>query len=267
MRQHFCSSQKPPCTRNECRVATQIIAGLYPLNFAKFLVLSYQPLNEDERKGLIHIHHIYLTYLIRKLCNDNSKTLGHYNMNDVLKDMDDSDYLLLCDIGSAFAECYLTDSPVPVLDALDACFECSGFDIELNMAWLDALYAEKEREAASGGATCAGGVRRNGCSGFEEDPMLRELKEIGAHMDKFFLDKTTLQKALIRQEDIIRMSNLTGDGAVFGFEQLATGLGDAGIVAAAVAQNKDEGGAVGGGVKSDHLAEAIKLAVNQKLNL
>lgn len=293
-REHFCTFQTPACTRNECRVATQIIAGLYPLNFSKFLISAYQPLNEEERKGLMNIHHLYLTYLIRKLCND-TKTLGHYNMSDVLLDVDDTDYALLCDIGSAFAECYLTDSTIPLSEALDACFLCDGCDIELNMYWLECIYMSRSNSDSptTSSATSTSGTRG---TDIDEDPKLKELKEIGEHMDKFFLDKSCLQKALIKQEDIIKMTPSAVGEMVQGFaanetvlkqtttttltmmaggdkervtsvsvEKVSTAVGSSvttgTLTFESVAEAKPEARS------GDHLAEAIKLAVNQKLNL
>lgn len=271
IRQHFCSFQKPPCVRNECRVATQIIAGLYPLNFSKFLVTSYQPLNEEERKGLLHIHHIYLTFLVRKLCTVTNKPICLNNMNEVLLDVDDSDHLLLCDIGSAIAECYLTEATVQVVDALEACFECSGFDIRLDMAWLDALYLSKDKENA--GAS----LPLNGTTMSADDPKLQQLKEISPHMDQLFFDKPNMQKALIKNEDIIKMGELCGEGGSAGFEQLTSNLiatvtsaeAAFGVEAAAgpVMCCENEDCAAGTNKAGEHLAEAIKLAVNQKLNL
>lgn len=267
---HFCPSQNPPCVRNECRVATQILAGLYPLNFSKFLVSAYQPLNEEERKGLMNIHHLYLTYLIRKLCNDNTKTLGQFNMNEVLLDVDDTDYALLCDIGSAFAECYLITTPIPLAEALPKCFLHDGHDLDLNIFWLESLYVKDDQTISSSP------IKRNG---LEDDPKLKELREIGAHMDKFFLDKTSLQRALIKQEDIIKMtpSDLSDVAACFTADipakSVAVPVAAADRISAPAdkmvqppsVDEKDSGKT--DGRSGDHLAEAIKLAVNQKLNL
>lgn len=141
---HFCSFQDPPCSSNECRVATHIIAGLYPLNFSKFLIKAYQPLNEDERKELMNIQKLYFTYLMQKLCDDSSKKIDPLRQMDLLWNIDDTDYTLFCDIGSAFAECYLIDVPIPVQELLDSCFLVVNNDIELNMYWLECVYIVKE---------------------------------------------------------------------------------------------------------------------------
>lgn len=143
---HFCSFQDPPCNNNECRVATHIIAGLYPCNFSKFLIKAYQPLNEEERKELMSIQKLYFTYLMQKLCDDKSKTIDPMHQMDLLWNIDDSDYTLFCDIGSAFAECYLTDIVIPVTDLLDSCFIMDNGDIELNMYWLECVYLFKESD-------------------------------------------------------------------------------------------------------------------------
>lgn len=267
--QHFCSNQLPPCNRNECRVATQIIAGLYPLNFSKFLVSAYQPLNEDERKELMNIQHLYFTYLIRKLCNDNTKTVSQASVNDMIYDVDDTDYALLCDIGSAFAECYLTDKKINLEDSLESCFSYDGADIELNMFWLDCFYSNKSTEKLH----CSPSKKRNG---LEDDPKLMELRELRMHMDTLFLDRPSVQKStLCTRNDLVpplasiqpaeRMSSLLGAGMLTsGTIKKEQKILDQ-VVKTASEDSKLK--CESASPKSDHLAEAIKLAVNQELNL
>ncbi len=269
--EHFCSFQSPPCNRNECRVATQIIAGLYPLNFSKFLVSAYQPLNEDERKELMNIQHLYFTYLIRKLCNDNTKTVSQASVNDMIYDVDDTDYALLCDIGSAFAECYLTDTKIPLEEALD-CFSFDGLDIELNMFWLDCIYMTKTSDKLQ----CSPSKKKNG---LEDDPKLLELKELRTHMDKLFLDRSyAVQKptTMPKQDDLVpplasiqpaeRLPSMLGTGMLTsGTIKKEQKILDQTVKAASDdSKMKCESSST---PKGDHLAEAIKLAVNQELNL
>lgn len=268
--EHFCSFQSPPCNRNECRVATQIIAGLYPLNFSKFLVSAYQPLNEDERKELMNIQHLYFTYLIRKLCNDNTKTVSQASVNDMIYDVDDTDYALLCDIGSAFAECYLTDTKIPLEEALDSCFSFDGLDIELNMFWLDCIYMTKSTEKLH----CSPSKKKNG---LENDPKLLELKELRTHIDKLFLDRSSAQKSTVtKQDDLVpplasiqpaeeRLSSMLGTGMITsGTIKKEHKMNDH---VAKTASDDSKLKCEASSPKSDHLAEAIKLAVNQELNL
>lgn len=251
--EHFCSFQSPPCNRNECRVATQIIAGLYPLNFSKFLVSAYQPLNEDERKELMNIQHLYFTYLIRKLCNDNTKTVSQASVNDMIYDVDDTDYALLCDIGSAFAECYLTDTKIPLEEALDSCFSFDGLDIELNMFWLDCIYMTKSTEKLH----CSPSKKKNG---LEDDPKLLELKELRTHMDKLFLDRSGGPKLTALQKD-------EDEAAEFLCTKLKSIQKTTAEQTVKAAGEDIKVKCESSSPKSDHLAEAIKLAVNQELNL
>lgn len=255
--EHFCSSQTPPCKRNECRVATQIVAGLYPLNYSKFLIPAYQPLTEDERKKLINTHQLYLTYLIRKLCNDNTKIIGEYNVNDVVLDVNDTEYALLCDIGSAFAECYLTEAHIPLDESLSACFVFdNGVDIELDMYWLECIYpslmpslyldgdspaATAAAAAAAAEATIVQQQQQRRRIQIEDDPKLRELKEIGVHIDKLFWDKPSLQKAIIRQEDIIKMTpaDLGGEFAAFTADSNIAKIFSQSAASSSVAAEKD----------------------------
>lgn len=143
----FCTMQEPPCSRNECRVATHIIAGLYPLSFAKFLLKAYQPLQDEDRSELMSIQKIYLSYLMQKLCDDKSRVVDPLEQMDLLWNSDEADYSLFCDIGSAFAECYLTDIAIPVHDLLDSCFLVENGDINMNMYWLECIYLFKESES------------------------------------------------------------------------------------------------------------------------
>lgn len=176
---HFCSFEDPPCTLNECRVATHIIAGLYPLNFSKFLIKAYQPLNEEERKELMNIQKLYFSYLMQKLCDDKTKKVDPLHQMDLLWNIDDTDYTLFCDIGSAFAECYLIDVPIPVQELLDSCFLIDNNDIELNMYWLECIYMFKE----SGNSPL---------KKIENDPKVLEL-QLRMQMDQISLSKAKLK--------------------------------------------------------------------------
>lgn len=250
-------------------MATQIIAGLYPLNFSKFLVSAYQPLNEEERKELMNIQHLYFTYLIRKLCNDNTKTVSQASVNDMIYDVDDTDYALLCDIGSAFAECYLTDKKIPLEEALDSCFSFDGLDIELNMFWLDCIYMTKSTEKLH----CSPSKKKNG---FEDDPKLLELKELRTHMDTLFLDRPYSQKSTLSKQDDTVPPTSTAQSAERLPSKMGSGTPNGGTVkkeqkavdkTAKAASDDGKVKCDSVAPKSDHLAEAIKLAVNQELNL
>lgn len=124
--------QNPPCPRTECRVATHIIAGLFPLNFCKFLIKAYQPLNEDDRKGLKR--NVHFTYLMQK------------NSMDLMLNLQDTDYTEFCHVGSTFAEFYLIDAPIPVQEILYSCFIVENNDIELNMYWLECIHMFRANE-------------------------------------------------------------------------------------------------------------------------
>lgn len=159
--QHFCTFQQPPCQRNDCRVATQIISGLYPMNFSKFLITTYEPVHEDDSKGMMHFH---LAFLLRKLCAENGQVAaggsplpstsngvgtagGHVSLTELLHDVDESDSAMLCKIGSAFTDCYLTEHAAPVAELLKECFVLRpGVDIELNVLWLEVMYTEQDEE-------------------------------------------------------------------------------------------------------------------------
>lgn len=186
----------------------------------------------------------------------------------MIYDVDDTDYALLCDIGSAFAECYLTDTEIPLEDALDSCFSFDGYDIELNMYWLDCIYMTKSNEKLH----CSPSKKKNGL----EDPKLLELKELRTHMDKLFLDRACVQKSTsTKQDDLVpplasilpaeRLSSMLGTGMLSsGTIKKEQKILDQ-VVKAAGEDSKSK--CESSSPKSDHLAEAIKLAVNQELNL
>lgn len=148
--EYLCIFQNNPCLNNACRVATNIIVLLYPLNFSKFLLHSYHPLNEEERKKLVTIHNFDFKNFIQKFCDDINKTtesnlssdkLHPLHFMDLLWDSDDSDSAVLSDMASAFAECYLIDFPPPQKHVLFTyilkLLRPNGKDIEIDMEWLE----------------------------------------------------------------------------------------------------------------------------------
>lgn len=160
-------------------MATHIVAGLYPFNFSKFLIKAYQPLDENERKELMSIQKLYFTYLMQKLCDDKSKMVDPMHQMDLLWNIDDTDYTLFCDIGSAFAECYLTDISIPVQEFLDSCFIVDNGDIELNMYWLECIYLFKESDNWP-------------LKKLENDPKVLEL-QLRMQMDQISLSKAKMR--------------------------------------------------------------------------
>lgn len=321
------------------------------MNFSKFLITTYEPVHDDDSKGMMHFH---LAFLLRKLCSENGQanitggTAGtnsgagpssggsHISLADLLTEVDDTDNAMLCKIGSAFTECYLTESALPVSELLHECFIYrQGDDIELNVTWLEAMYADQEEEESAEALTAPPlkctlhqhsspmqplqlqqqqqqqqAVSHKQCCYSDADPKLRELRQIGPKMDQFFAVKRGLMKAAETQEErrMQRLGNecdVAGDGirvagsggmevlvnpflaaaacqseggscgggetsttTIITAEKIECTAGLSGAVAAAVAGTSGtstaNGGKAGGG---DHLAEAIKLAVNQKLNL
>lgn len=183
---HFCMFQDPPCPRTECRVATHIIAGLFPLNFCKFLIKAYQPLNEEERKEVINIKNLYFTYLMQKFHDDKMKTFDPMSHMDLLSNLDDTDYSVFCGVGSAFAECYLIDAPIPVQEVLYACFIIENNDIALNMYWLECIYEFRANENSP-------------LKKIENDPKVMEL-QLRMQMDQIGLNGPKLQAELTNRE-------------------------------------------------------------------
>lgn len=188
----------------------------------------------------------------------------------MIYDVDDTDYALLCDIGSAFAECYLTDTKIPLEEALDSCFSFDGLDIELNMFWLDCIYMTKSTEKLH----CSPSKKKNG---LEDDPKLLELKELRSHMDKLFLGRTDVPNATsttTTKEDIAAAAAaLPQVSSSEAAEMLCTRLKnkqkstDHTVKVATGGDDSKLKCESSSSPKSDHLAEAIKLAVNQELNL
>jgi hypothetical protein len=153
----FCIFQPTPCTANSCRVATNIIAALYPLNFSKFLLKTYRPLSDDERKKLVTIQNFDFKNLLQKFCDDINKTTENkinadklhplHFMDFLLWDSDDSESALLSDVASGFAECYLIDFQFPqkhvIFPYFLKLFRVNGKDIEIDMEWLENISNSK----------------------------------------------------------------------------------------------------------------------------
>lgn len=162
---HFCMFQEPPCPRTECRVATHIIAGLFPLNFSKFLIKAYHPV-----------------YIMQQF-HDEIK-----NFDPKTKDlkMDGSGYPMPCGAGSAFAECYLIDAPIPVQEILYSCFVVDNNDIELNIYWLECIHMFRTNENSP-------------FKKLEDDPRVREV-ELRLQMEHFGMDGPELRAEMTNRE-------------------------------------------------------------------
>lgn len=211
------------------------------------------------------IQNLYFTYLIQKLCDDNTKKINPVHAMDLLWNVDDSDYALLCDIGSAFAECYLTDLQIPIEETIESCFLTDGYDIELNLYWLECIYMTKANEhhpSFSLSSSSKDSGDDDSDENDQKDPKLSELIELRNQMDKLFLGRTAYKRrALLKEEGLITSA----------FTKIEVGGENVIIKQAAVATltvvNEEKDELLDENQKGDHLAEALKLAVNQKLNL
>lgn len=269
------------------------------MNFSKFLITTYEPVHDDDTKGMMHFH---LAFLLRKLCSGDPKQmllskrvsvadsvsgandlptngvaaaangtsaaststgLSHsFTLNDLLTEVDDSDHSMLSRIGSAFTECYLTESALPVTDLLFACFRLTcDRDIELDIDWLDAMYSEDEEESATNAATNAVAI----------DAAIRDAAN--QSLEEFMAQQFGARSA--DRDDNNRESRTDNDNdndrsngkPVFSAISLESpSLKHAHTSLAEVVTSSSQA-AMAAGKTGEHLAEAIKLAVNQKLNL
>lgn len=86
----FCTFQKDSCPLKKCSVAASILIGGYPVNFTKFLLKNYVPLEENEREK------------IRKTVGDDSEE--HF---DAMKNMPwEGSNKIHISLASALAEIY-----------------------------------------------------------------------------------------------------------------------------------------------------------------
>lgn len=141
----FCIFQSEPCKINACRVAINIIAMLYPLNLSKFLINSYHPLKEDERKKMAENWNIDVKNFMQRFCDDINKRwrtevadrIHPLHFLDLLWESDDSESALLSDMASAFAEWFLIDFQFPqrnvIYQYFTKFFLVKGTDIEFDM--------------------------------------------------------------------------------------------------------------------------------------
>lgn len=189
--------QEPPCPRTECRVATHIIAGLFPLNFCKFLIKAYHPLKEEERKEASEIINIKNLLLMQQF-HDEMKNFDPKTQMDLMSKMDDTDYPVFCGAGSAFAECYLIDAPIPVQEILYSCFVVDNNDIELNMYWLECIHMFRTNENSP-------------FKKLENDPRVREV-ELRLQMEHFGMNGPELRAEMTnRERKLLSVLTMTPD--------------------------------------------------------
>ncbi|KAL1377676.1 hypothetical protein pipiens_016099 [Culex pipiens pipiens] len=147
----FCIFQGEPCKINACRVAINIIAMLYPLNLSKFLIKSYHPLKEEERKKMAENWNIDVKNFMQRFCDDINKRwrtevadrIHPLHFLDLLWESDDSESALLSDMASAFAEWFLIDFQFPqrnvIYQYFTKFFLAKGTDIEFDMKCFEAV--------------------------------------------------------------------------------------------------------------------------------
>lgn len=147
----FCIFQVEPCKMNACRVAINIIAMLYPLNLSKFLIKSYHPLKETERRKMAENWNIDVKKFMQKFCDDINKRwrseiadqIHPLHFLDLLWESDDAESALLGDMASAFAEWFLMDFQFPqrnvIYQYFIKFFLAKGYDIEFDMKCFECL--------------------------------------------------------------------------------------------------------------------------------
>ncbi|XP_058813321.1 uncharacterized protein LOC131677496 [Topomyia yanbarensis] len=147
----FCIFQGEPCKINACRVAINIIAMLYPLNLSKFLIKSYHPLKEEERRKMAENWNIDVKNFMQRFCDDINKRwrtevadrIHPLHFLDLLWESDDSESALLSDMASAFAEWFLIDFQFPqrnvIYQYFTKFFLAKGTDIEFDMKCFESV--------------------------------------------------------------------------------------------------------------------------------
>ncbi|XP_055617273.1 uncharacterized protein LOC129762771 isoform X2 [Toxorhynchites rutilus septentrionalis] len=141
----FCIFQAEPCKMNACRIAINIIAMLYPLNLSKFLIKSYYPLKDNERRRMVENWNTDVKQFMQKFCDDINKRwrkevvdrIHPLHFLDLLWEADDADSALLGNMASAFAEWFLIDFQCPhrntIYQYFIKFFLAKGSDIEFDM--------------------------------------------------------------------------------------------------------------------------------------
>lgn len=254
---HLCSQhQNPPCRRYECRVAFHILYGIYPPNFSNYLCRNYHPLTESERKELRLLKHMALTHIIKKaseanvwpadkqeVCKNNS-----FGAIDFLWSSDDTDYTLLGDMGSAFAECYLKEERFLYDDTYTRFFMIDGKDIFLNEeSFQSFLYEVKAHRKMTPISLKKINAIKDG------NVLADQLNLLRIVFEENQADTTCLKKAK-KQLAAAAEVTTTSEAAQQTCPVTTT-------VSTSSKPDKTENQ-----IKSDALSEAIKLAVNQKIN-
>lgn len=124
----FCTFQKESCQLKQCSVAASILIGGYPVQFTKYLLKCYTPLEDTERER------------IRKSVGDDSEE--HF---DAMKSMPwDPKSRIHISLSSVLAECYGVSAKFPSSKILISYFK-SLFntkledDISLDSHWLEQI--------------------------------------------------------------------------------------------------------------------------------
>lgn len=136
----FCIFQNPPCNRTECRVASHVITGIYPLNYSLFLMKCYQPLDDIERNNCTVKNTLEFAFLLKDFVNQ----MIPLHCMDILWTTDEIDPTLVRETASTLAECYLSEFTFPLDESIYPCFlsllKATGSDVELDMEQLEAIY-------------------------------------------------------------------------------------------------------------------------------
>lgn len=121
----FCIFQGEGCMRMECRVASHIVAAIYPLNFSILLMTTYQPVDYEKLNVTEMINHLNERDIISNICS-----LKNIHLT---KDM------------SLYAEYCLTDFRFTAEEHIYPFFQNLFFvinkDIELHLTRLENIYA------------------------------------------------------------------------------------------------------------------------------
>lgn len=185
----FCVFKHPSCTNIECHVAFNLLIGYFPLEFTKFLLKHYQPLNKDDREEILEEskHAFFQKHNeidgkisnFDELCNadisDSLLTSSSFWMSEVTDEKDDK---ARSKIAAALAESSNGAIKFPpknvIISYFHALFHIDNGDISMDPEWLEKINKGQLLKYDGSKAQCSHKSKQS----YELDGIEMSLKEL-----------------------------------------------------------------------------------------
>lgn len=149
----FCIFKHPACTNRECQVAFNLLIGYFPLEYTKFLLLHYRPLETEDRDEILEEskQEFYEKYGVDEskaksdeLCNSDISNFLLASNSLWTKEIDDEkDEISRSELASALAESCPGAAKFPprnvIISYFHALFRTDDGDISMDPEWLEKI--------------------------------------------------------------------------------------------------------------------------------